>query len=102
MLEFKTMEELVEILGLETALKVAAMETIHLSMKVKKEDFLPGGFANRIIKRFHKAHWSMDIVDCVKIFDLVEACQLYERNRDLAGLGGCLALDLKDILIREA
>ena len=41
MLEFKTMEELVEILGLETALKVAAMETIHLSMKVKKEDFLP-------------------------------------------------------------
>ena len=102
MLKSETMEELVTIVGLDTALKVVAMEAIQLSMKIKKKtDFLPGGFANRIIKRFNTAYWSMDIACCVDILNLVEACQLYERNIDLAGLGGCEALSLACTLERE-
>lgn len=101
MLELETMKELVTIVGLDVALKVASMETVQLSIKLKNSDFLPGGFAKRVIKRFNRAHWTMQEVECANILDIVEACQLYEQEQSMDGFGGCIAVSLKCTLERE-
>jgi hypothetical protein len=101
MLKLNTMRDLWGVFGDEIALKVASMETIQLSTKIKKKDIVLGAFGAKLIRKFNKAYWTMTPEECVEILRIVETCQEYEQKLDMAGFGGCVAMSLLDTLKSE-
>jgi hypothetical protein len=88
-------------MGYDIALKVASMETIQLSTKIKSKDIYPGVFGARLIKKFNRAYWTMTPEECEEILKIVETCQQYEKRQDMDGLGGCVMMSLYDTLKLE-
>jgi hypothetical protein len=101
MLKKDTMCQLRLDMGYDIALKVASMETIQLSTKIKSKDIYPGVFGARLIKKFNRAYWTMTPEECEEILKIVETCQQYEKRQDMDGLGGCVMMSLYDTLKLE-
>jgi hypothetical protein len=101
MLKLETMCYLRLDMGYGVALKVASMETIQLSTKIKTKDIVLGAFSAKLIRKFNKAYWTMTPEECVEILKITEACQLYEQRQDMDGLGGCVSMSLSDTLKSE-
>lgn len=101
MIKHDTMRDLCSIMGFEIALKVASMETIQLSTKIKSKDIYPGVFGARLIKKFNKAYWTLTPEECEEVLKIVETCQQYEQRQDMDGLGGCVMMNLSDTLKLE-
>ena len=98
MIKDDTMRDLCSIMGFGIALKVASMETIQLSTKIKSKDIYPGIFGARLIKKFNKAYWTLTPEECEEVLKIVETCQQYEQRQDMDGLGGCVMMNLSDTL----
>ena len=101
MLKIDTMCQLRLDMGYDIALKVASMETIQLSTKIKKKDMVAGAFGAKLIRKFNRAYWTMTIEECEEILKIVETCQSYEQRQDMNGLGGCVMMNLLDTLKLE-
>ena len=100
MIKEDTMRDLCSIMGFTIALKVASMETIQLSTKIKTKDMYPWVFGARLIKKFNKAYY-ITIEECEEILKITETCQQYEQRQDMDGLGGCVMMNLSDTLKLE-
>ena len=98
MLKLETLKELERLLGFQTMVHVISLETIQLSIKIKKKDVFPDGFNSRIIKKFQRANWSVSLEDCRKILDITFAAQEFEQREALVGLGGCVSKSLEEML----
>ena len=101
MLKDETMRDLCMVMGFDITLRVASMETIQLSTKIKSKDIYPGVFGARLIKKFNKAYWTLTPEECEEVLKIVETCQQYEQRQDMDGLGGCVMMNLSDTLKLE-
>lgn len=83
----------------EVAVNVVAIQSVQLSMKIKRKELLQMGlFSARLQKKARKLLWQASEEAFELAFKVAMAMYDYETRKSLAGLGGCTVATIKELI----